>query len=83
MEYIQIQFRYAESIQDIKREVWGYMVEKGYNFYSNMLQMERAKEAGLISNSYISMDLLEIKDILENKLGCKVGIRYKAIYRGK
>jgi len=48
-----------------------------------MLQIERVKEAGFFSNSYLSMDLYEIRDILENKLNYKVGIRYKSIYQGK
>ena len=45
--------------------------------------MERAKEVGFFSNSHLSIDLYEIRDILENKLNYKVGIRYKSIYQGK
>ena len=41
------------------------------------------KEAGFFSNSHISMDIEELKDILEAKLNIKVSIRYKAIYKVK
>ena len=48
-----------------------------------MLQTVHSKEAGFFSNSHISMDMEELRDILEDTLNFKVGIRYKAIFRGK
>ena len=56
------------------------MVEKGFDLYPNMLQIEYSKEAGFFSNSHMSMNISELKDRLEEKLNIKVGIRYKAIY---
>jgi len=58
------------------------MFDRGFDLYSNMLQVERSKEAGFFSNSHISIDMLELQDRLEEKLNVKVGIRFKAIYRG-
>ena len=48
-----------------------------------MLQTVHSKEAGFFSNSHISMDMEALRDILEDTLNFKVGIRYKAIFRGK
>ena len=48
-----------------------------------MLQTEQSKEAGFFSNSHISIDMLELRDRIEEKLGVKVGIRFKVIYRGR
>ena len=58
-------------------------MEKGADMYPNMLQAERVKEAGFFSNSHIIMDMEEIRDELEERLGFKVGVRYKAIFRGR
>ena len=68
------------SIKDIKREVRGWTVEKGCDLYLNILQTERSKEVGFFSNSYISIDMDELKTTLEERLNIKVDFRYKAIY---
>ena len=83
MEYLQVKIGHLESIKDLKREMRGLMVDKGYNLYLNILETECYKEAGFFSNLYISIDILELRDIIEEKLQVKVGIRFKAIYRGR
>jgi len=49
-----------------------------------MLQAERVKKAGFFSSSHISMDLERLRDAIEAQLDdVKVGLCYKAIYRGR
>ena len=74
IEYFQINLGYTEQIKDIKEYIKGWMFEKRIDLFLNILQVERSKEVGFLSNSYITMDLDNLRDTLEEKLGIKVGL---------
>ena len=48
-----------------------------------MLQVEKSQEAGFFSNSHQSMDLEALQIKIEAKTKIEVGLRWKAIWRGK
>ena len=58
-------------------------MNKRFDLFQNILQVEQSWEKGFFSNSYISIDMEELQNILETKLNIKVDIYYKAICRGK
>ena len=56
---------------------------KNCDIFYNMLQTEKAQEAGFFSNSHPIVDLDVLKEEIEQEAQIKVELYYKAIYRGK
>ena len=50
------------------------MVNIGLKIFPNMLQAVRAKEVRFFSNSYLIIDLESPQEIIEIRLGIKVGL---------
>jgi hypothetical protein len=44
----------------------GWFIDKGHDLFLNMLQVKRAREIGFFSNSFIIIDLEEIKEVIES-----------------
>ena len=83
-EYLQLHIGHVNDINDIKRDMYGWMQEQGNDIYRNMLQAERYREIGFFTNSHITMDLPRLQGVIEEKIyPIKVGLRYKAVFRGR
>ena len=67
----------------IKKDIRGWIQLESCDIYRNMLQVEKAQEAGFFSNSHILMDLETLQLEIEEELGFKVSLRYKAIFHRK
>ena len=58
----------------------GTWLQQGeHALYVDMLQAERKRETGFLTNSYFTMDLELLKETMEEDIGCKVGLRWKPI----
>ena len=61
----------------------GQLKKEKCNIYYNILQVEKSQEAGFFSNFHQSIDLESLQIKIENKTEMQVGLRQKAIQRGK
>ena len=52
----------------------GWMQIESYDMHRNILQVEKAQEAGFFLNSYVLMDLELLQNEIEEELGFKVGL---------
>ena len=78
-EYVSINLGHIIDLDDLKLDL-GTWFQKGHHaLYVDMLQAERSKEAGFIVNSHFTMDLEVIREMLEAKIGCAVGLKWKPI----
>ena len=60
--------------------MWRWLKQEGYNIYHNMLQIEQSQEVEFFTYSHQTIDLEALKEVIEEKVGIEVGLRYKTIY---
>ena len=78
-EYVSIKIGHLVELEELALDLGTWLRKGGHALYIDMLQAERKREAGIIINSYFTMDLMVIRDMIEKAIGCKVGLRWKPI----
>ena len=78
-KYVKINIGHSVEILDLIGDLGTWFQNGEHAMYVDMLQCERSKEAGFLTNSYFTMDLEVLREYLEDVLGCKVGLRWKPI----
>ena len=83
IEYLQLWIGYYAPFANIKRDMWRWLKQEGYDIYRNLLQVEQSQEVGFFTYSHQTMDLEALKEVIEEKAGIEVELKYKTIYQGK
>ena len=78
-EYVSINIGHSIEILELIMDLGTWLQKGEHAIYVDMLQCERKKEAGFFTNSYFTMDLEVLRELIEGSLGCKVGLRWKPI----
>lgn len=82
-EYVSFNIGHSIDIQEILKDIAVWLKAGQHAVYVDMLQCERKKDAGFFVNSFFSMDLQVLRETIQNAIGYKVGLRFKAIIAHK
>ena len=78
-EYISINIGHSVDLSELILDLGTWLQQGEHTLYVDMLQAERKRETGFLTNSYFTMDLELLKETMEEDIGCKVGLRWKPI----
>ena len=78
-EFVKIRIGHSIAMKDLLLDLGTWFQNGDHAMYIDILQYKRSKEASFFTNSYFTMDLEVLKEILEAELGCCVGLRWKPI----
>ena len=78
-EYVNIQIGHSIDITELSKDLGTWLQKGEHALYIDMLQCERKREAGFFTNSFFTMDLEVLRELLESYIGCCVGLRWKPI----
>ena len=77
-EYVSIKIAHSVELSELVLDLGTWLQKGGHAIYIDMLQVEQKREAGFLTNSYFTMDLEVLRDVIETDIGCKV-LRWKPI----
>ena len=78
-EYVSIYIGHSVDLEELLLDLGTWLQNGEHALYVDMLQAERKREVGFLTNSYFTMDLNVLKTVLEQAIGCNVGLRWKPI----
>ena len=78
-EYVSIQLGHSVDLDELLLDMGTWLQNGEHALYIDMLQAERKREVGFLTNSYFTMDLDVLKTVIETAIGCNVGLRWKPV----
>ena len=78
-EYVSIRIGHIINLEELAIDLGTWLRKGSHALYIDMLQAERKREAGFFTNSYFTMDLQALREVIEETIGCKIGLRWKPI----
>ena len=78
-EYVSVQLGHSVDLDDLLLDMGTWLQSGSHALYIDMLQAERKREVGFLTNSFFTMDLDVLKTVMEKAIGCNVGLRWKPI----